>query len=73
MIPFFHISSCLAESTFPPESGTMLQRWERCFQNTRIRPRYKGCLSSFPYGQHCPDWALSWLSVSQENCLLPSG
>lgn len=25
-IPFFHISSCLAESTFPPESGTMLQR-----------------------------------------------
>lgn len=30
-IPFFHISSCLADSTFPPELRTMLQRWETCF------------------------------------------
>lgn len=57
-IPFFHISSCLAESTLPPELGTMLQRWETCFRNIGIRPQCKGCLSSFPCGWHCPGWAL---------------
>ena len=42
--------------------GTMPQRWEGHFQNSGISPGCKGCLSSFPCGQHCP-----WLSESQEN------
>lgn len=47
--PPLHISSSVwLTAHSPPELETTLQRWEGSFQNIRIRPPCKGCLSTFP-------------------------
>lgn len=57
-IPFFHIRSCLAESTFPPELKTMLQRWERC-----LKHRDETSVQRLPFLLSL--WtALSWLGTA---------